>query len=932
MPGVSETVAEYDRTTAAETEVAAPVARVVAALHDLPRTADWLTMHAAWRGTPPGGAAVGVEFGEQVLLMGIPADIAWRVDAVEADRLVLVGAGPMDLTLALAFSATPTDEGTHVRIHAGISGDPVQGPLGASVLASVEEALTDSLAKLAEVLAGPVEDVQTSRPPVRHERTGRLLDPTTPVIVGVGQVAQRTPDLDALHDPAALAAQALRAAAEDTGAGETLLQQVDAVFAVASASWSYRDMGAEVAGRLGVSPQSTVMSARFGGDAGQVLVNEAGQVIADGEAEVVLVCGAEAGATLAAAQKAGVQPQWPQQDAGTRPDRVVGSEREANNGPETAAGLSVPVYTYALMESALRRKLGETPEEHQRRITELWSGFSEIAAQNEHAWIPQSFTPEQLATVGDDNRAVSSPYSKLLCANLTVDLAAGLVVTSVAAADAAGVPQDRWVFLHAGAAAYDEWFVSERADLAASPAIRTIGQAALDHAQLGIDDVAHVDLYSCFPAAVQIAADELGLPVGDPKRPLSVTGGLTFAGGPGNNYGTHAVATLVERLRRDPDAYGLSTSLGWFVTKHALGIYSAQPPTQPYRALHPVLEPAPKRPALADYAGPGVLEAATAQYARDGRPEVAILSVLTPDGARMLVRSAQPEVVAAVVDGDPLGRRVEVADRQTLTILEEPAELPPPRQMTVLHERRGEVLVITLNRPHRRNSVDLATAELLEQTVDWFEADPSLRVAVITGAERTFCSGMDLKAAAGGEFAMTEKGGPLGITSRSLAKPMIAAVEGHALAGGFELALVSDLLVAATDSQFGLPEPKRGLVAAAGGVLRITQRLPRNIAMEMALTGNPMRAARMAELGLVNRLAEPGQVLDAALALAEEITVNAPLSVAASRRIVEESPDWSVAEAFAKQADLAMSAVLSEDAAEGVAAFAEKRAPVWKGR
>ena len=149
------------------------------------------------------------------------------------------------------------------------------------------------------------------------------------------------------------------------------------------------------------------------------------------------------------------------------------------------------------------------------------------------------------------------------------------------------VPQDRWVFVHAGAAGHDEWFVSERADLAASPAIRTIGSAALAHAGVGIDDIAHVDLYSCFPAAVQIAAAELGLPVDDPKRPFTVTGGLTFAGGPGNNYGAHAVATLVGRLRADPDGYGLSTSLGWFVTKHALGIYSARPPTRPY------VQPAP---------------------------------------------------------------------------------------------------------------------------------------------------------------------------------------------------------------------------------------------------------------------------------------------------------------------------------------------------
>jgi acetyl-CoA C-acetyltransferase len=251
---------------------------------------------------------------------------------------------------------------------------------------------------------------------------------------------------------------------------------------------------------------------------------------------------------------------------------------------------------------------------------------------------------------------------------------------------------------------------------------------------------------------------------------------------------------------------------------------------------------------------------------------------------------------------------------------------------TVLVDKRGAVTVITLNRPERKNAVDLATAELLEKVVDEFEADADARVAVITGAGGSFCAGMDLKAAASGEFAMTERGGPLGITARPLSKPLIAAVEGHALAGGCELALVADLIVAASDSQFGLPEPKRGLVAAAGGVLRLAQRLPRNLAMEMALTGNPLPATRMAELGLVNRLAEPGQALEAALALAEEIMLNAPMSVQVSKQIIEQAPDWTVGEAFSKQSDLAMTAVLSEDAVEGIAAFGEKRAPIWKGR
>jgi len=615
------------------------------------------------------------------------------------------------------------------------------------------------------------------------------------------------------------------------------------------------------------------------------------------------------------------------------PTRVIGSDREANNGPESAAGLSVPVYTYALMESAVRARAGETPEQHRATITRLWSRLSEVAAGNEHAWSPHARSPEELADTHPGNRMIAEPYPKLLCANLQVDLAAGLVLTSVARATELGIPQDRWVFLHAAAAAYDEWFVSERADLAASPALRAIGEAAFEHAGIGPDDVRHVDLYSCFPAAVQIAAGELGFPLDDPERPLSVTGGLTFAGGPGNNYGTHAVATLVDRLRRDPDAYGLSTSLGWFVTKHALGIYSARPPARAYQALRPVLPPAPTRRALETYAGPAVVEAATARYNREGRPVYAVVSAITPDGARVLVRTEQPEVVERVVDGDPLHLPVEVSGTDTLRFTgEQRVDVPPPPPMPVLVERRGPVTVITINRPERRNAIDLATARLLERAVDAFEADEEARVAVLTGAGGTFSAGMDLKAAATGEFAMTERRGPLGIAAVPIAKPVIAAVEGHALAGGCELALVADLIVASTEAEFGIPEPKRGLVAAAGGVLRLAQRLPRNVALELALTGNPMPASRMAELGLVNRLAEPGTALDVALALAEEVVANAPLSVQASRRIVLESPDWPEDEAFDRQSAIAAVAITSEDAAEGVAAFAELREPVWKGR
>ncbi|MGN2635360.1 crotonase/enoyl-CoA hydratase family protein [Nocardia takedensis] len=250
----------------------------------------------------------------------------------------------------------------------------------------------------------------------------------------------------------------------------------------------------------------------------------------------------------------------------------------------------------------------------------------------------------------------------------------------------------------------------------------------------------------------------------------------------------------------------------------------------------------------------------------------------------------------------------------------------------VLVEQRGAITVLTVNRPEARNAVDLATAKAIEAAVDAFEADDAARVLVLTGAGGTFSAGMDLVAASRGEMPMTERRGPLGLTAKPPLKPTIAAVEGFALAGGFELALAGDLIVAANNAQFGIPEVKRGLVAVGGGVLRLTQRLPRSIAAELALTGGRISADRLYQLGLVNRVTEPGGALEVALELAAEIVAAAPLAVAASKRIIDESPDWTTAEAFAKQGEIALPALVSKDAAEGALAFAQKREPQWQGR
>jgi enoyl-CoA hydratase len=248
----------------------------------------------------------------------------------------------------------------------------------------------------------------------------------------------------------------------------------------------------------------------------------------------------------------------------------------------------------------------------------------------------------------------------------------------------------------------------------------------------------------------------------------------------------------------------------------------------------------------------------------------------------------------------------------------------------VLVEVSDGVGVLTLNRPEAKNAVDLATTEALAAALDEFEAREDVAVLVLTGAGGTFCAGMDLKAFARGENVIVEGRG-MGFTEQPPVKPLIAAVEGYALAGGTEVALATDLIVASRDSAFGIPEVKRGLVAGGGGLLRLPQRIPYAVAMELALTGDNLPAERAHELGLVNVLAEPGSALDAAIKLAEKITANGPLAVAATKRIIVESRNWGPDEMWAEQTRILMPVFSSNDAKEGAIAFAEKRAPRWTG-
>ncbi|MFC9940295.1 crotonase/enoyl-CoA hydratase family protein [Nocardiopsis alba] len=249
----------------------------------------------------------------------------------------------------------------------------------------------------------------------------------------------------------------------------------------------------------------------------------------------------------------------------------------------------------------------------------------------------------------------------------------------------------------------------------------------------------------------------------------------------------------------------------------------------------------------------------------------------------------------------------------------------------VLYTAEDGVAVITINRPKAKNAVNAAVAARIAEALDDIDSRSDVSVGIITGAGDTFCAGMDLKAFMKGEVPVVEGRGFGGFAERGPKKPLIAAVEGYALAGGFEAVLACDLVVAAEDARFGIPEVKRGLVAGAGGLLRLQHRIPRNIAMEFALTGDFVEAGRLAELGLVNQVTESGGALEGAKALAARITPNGPLAVKVSKEIIRASDDWSGDEMWDRQNELAGPVFVSQDAMEGAIAFAEKRAPVWKG-
>ena len=469
------------------------------------------------------------------------------------------------------------------------------------------------------------------------------IDPRTPVIVGVGQTLNRPAD-HGLVEPLDLMATALVAAGNDAGPGRAILEAIDVLTGVASFVWHPVDPAALLADRLRIQPRSTQLTAT-GGSYPSKLVAQACRLILSGEAEVVAFAGAEAMASRSAGRKSGEGAPWASQD----PDEVpapplFGKDVLPFTDLEMARGITAPVSIYPLFENAMRAANG---------------------------WSLEEMSPDEITIPSGTNRMISEPYTKLMTANIAVDQGAAVILCSFEKAMALGVASDQLVFPWAHTQGEDRMFISERPALHRSIALEAIGPRALELAGLGIDDIDRIDLYSCFPIAVQMGAAALGLALDDPLRPLTQTGGLTFGGGPGNNYVTHSLAAMTEGLRAHPGEIGLVSGLSYFATSHAIGIYSTTPPPQTFRHedLQGAIDRNPVEVVDPDLTGEVTVETYTIAHDREVGPVAATFAVRGAAGTRGWATLSKTDELRSIAGSELIGTKGSLGHDGTLELL-----------------------------------------------------------------------------------------------------------------------------------------------------------------------------------------------------------------------------------------------------------------------
>jgi len=471
------------------------------------------------------------------------------------------------------------------------------------------------------------------------------MNANTPVIIGVAQIQQRISDPLAGKEPIDLMVDAVQAAAVDAG-NPGLLGSVDSVRIIRGA-WRYKHPAGYVAEKVGCQGAETVGTC-FGGNMVQSTLNLSAADILAGKRDLIVLTGAEVGYSQAKAAKAGIE--LPVTETVGDYDFKIGKDEPMACEAELARDIRQPIQMYPIFENAIRHANSESIEAHRERVSTLWAGFSQVASGNPDAWIKGALDAETIRTPGQANRMVSFPYPKLMNSNNAVDMSAAIILCSVEKARALGISEDQWVYPWSGTDANDTYYVSERDNLYSSPAIRIAGSRALELAGLGVSDIDLVDVYSCFPSAVQVAAAELGLSL---QQPLTVTGGLTFGGGPLNNYVMHSIARMVTLLRAAPGDRGLITANGGFLTKHAFGVYSTEPPARDYQHenLQAEVDQCPRRSWVTDHTGSVQVESYTVMFAGD-KPVVGHAACLTADGVRTWANTYDPDLVQEMMQRD----------------------------------------------------------------------------------------------------------------------------------------------------------------------------------------------------------------------------------------------------------------------------------------
>ena len=480
-------------------------------------------------------------------------------------------------------------------------------------------------------------------------------DPRAPVLVGVGAVQQRVPEGGV--EATELMIQAVERA--DADAGHRGLPGRATLLTVPRGTWGYRDPGRIVADRFGATARTVVAQV---GVLQQSLITRVCSAIACGDVDIAIVCGGEARYSERQMSRAGV-PFKESAQPGVEPDELLVPDGEILAGLEVQRGLALPAHQYAIMENAVRAEDGRSVTDHAQSVAELWASFSTVASSNRDAWTQREVKPAALLDDSNENRLIAFPYRRLHVSQWTVDQAAALIFTSAGTADDLHLSRDRWIFPLAAAESNLMTPLCQRDQLCRCPGAKAAGDAVYGLTELAPDDIAHLDLYSCFPVAVRIQARELGFEISD-GRSLTVTGGMTFAGGPLNNYVFQAVAKMAETLRADPGSVGMVTAISGMMTKQAVAAWSSRPPAHGFQwtdvsdEVHRVSSPRALSPAAE---GPAVVAGYTV-LAADRRPSVAVAIADLPNGSRTVAVSDDVALASAMCREEWSFRPIRVRD------------------------------------------------------------------------------------------------------------------------------------------------------------------------------------------------------------------------------------------------------------------------------